>query len=387
MKSRPNVALIVETSVIYGRQILQGISRYMRSVGGWSVFLDERELLAPPPDWLLDWDGDGVICRSTTPELAERLRNRGLPLVDMNDRFGPLGSPRISSDMYAIGRMAAEHLLERGFRNIAFCGFQGELWSEQRMAGAVQVIGGQGRFHKPFETPFGGLRERRWQDERDCIAEWLRELPRPLGVIACNDQRGHHVLEACRVLGVATPEEVAVVGVDNAETVCDLCDPPLSSVVPDAERVGYEAAALLDRLMAGSVRQFEDRLIAPKGVVTRQSTDVTAIADPAIARAVQFIRMQACAGIGVDDVLASIPISRSVLERGFRKHLGHSPHDEIRRARLKRVKQLLSETDWPLERVASAAGYKHPEYLIVQFKRVVGMTPNAWRRSAVAATT
>jgi LacI family transcriptional regulator len=372
MKPRPNVALIVETAVVYGRQILHGIARYMRACDGWSVFLDERELLAPPPDWLLDWDGAGVICRPTTPALAGRLRARGLAVVDLNDRHGYLGLPRISSDMRAVGRMAAEHLLERGFRNIAFCGFGGEIWSQERLEGVEE----------PFVSPFAGLREHTWQEERDRIAAWLRPLPRPLGVVACNDVRGHHVLDACRVLGLAVPDEVAVVGVDNAETFCELCDPPLSSVVPDAERVGFEAAALLDRLMAGAAPQGEDLLVPPTGVITRQSSDVVAVDDPTIARAVHLIRRQACAGIGVDDVLAGLPVSRSVLERGFRRHLGHSPHEEIRRVRLKRVKQLLTETDWPLERIAAAAGYEHPEYMMVQFKREVGMTPTEWRRSA-----
>ncbi|BDI32799.1 XylR family transcriptional regulator [Capsulimonas corticalis] len=380
MKSRPNVALIVETSVVYGRQILHGISRYMRARGGWSVFLDERELLAPPPDWLLDWDGDGVICRPTTPALAERLRARGLAVVDLNDRYGNLGAPRIRSDMRAIGRMAAEHLLERGFRHIAFCGFRGEVWSQERFLGVEAAVLGRGELHESFESPFEGLREHRWQEERDKIAEWLRGLPRPLGVVACNDVRGHHVLDACRVLGLAAPEEVAVIGVDNAETFCDLCDPPLSSVVPDAERVGFEAAALLDRLMAGDAPPDEDRLLSPIGVVTRQSTDIMAVDDPAIARAIHFIRREACSGIGVDDVLAALPVSRSALERGFRRHLGHSPHEEIRRVRLKRVQQLLRETDWPLERIAEAAGYEYPEYMMVQFKRELGKTPTEWRR-------
>ena len=382
MKSRPNVALIVETSVVYGRQILHGIARYMRATGGWSVFLDERELLAPPPDWLLDWDGDGVICRPTTPALAERLRARGLPVVDLNDRYGGLGIPRIASDMRAIGRMAAEHLLERGFRNLAFCGFHGELWSIERLAGVEDAVREQGQLHATFESPIAGLREHSWQEERDRIAAWLRTLPRPLGVVACNDVRGHHVLDACRVLGLAVPEEVAVIGIDNAETFCELCDPPLSSVVPGAERVGFEAAALLDRLMSNATSAVEDRLIPPTGVITRQSSDIVAVDDPAIARAVHFIRERACAGIGVDDVLAGLPVSRSALERGFRRYLGHSPHEEIRRVRLGRVQQLLAETDWTLERIAAVAGYEHPEYMMVQFKREVGMTPSEWRRSS-----
>ena len=137
MRSRPNVALIVETSVVYGRQILHGISQYLRTQEGWSVFLDERELLAPPPDWIRNWNGDGVICRPTTPELAEALRRLDLSVVDLNDRYGDLGIPHIGSDMPAIGAMAANHLLERGFQNIAYCGFQNEVWSADRLGRCV----------------------------------------------------------------------------------------------------------------------------------------------------------------------------------------------------------------------------------------------------------
>jgi len=249
----PNVALIVETAVVYGREILHGISQYLRTQRRWSVFLDERELLAPPPDWLMTWDGDGVICRPTTPALAEALRRRRLAVVDLNDRYGDLGLPHIGSDMAAIGRMAAEHLLERGFRHIAYAGFD-EAWSEERQAGAEAAIRDVrgATLTSIFTSPAQGLREYSWQEERDRIAAWIQSLPRPLGIVACNDVRGHHVLDACRMLDLAVPETVAVIGVDNAETFCELCDPPLSSVIPDAARIGYEAAALLDQLMAGA---------------------------------------------------------------------------------------------------------------------------------------
>ena len=379
MKSRPNVSLIIETAGVYGRQILHGVSRYLRTHGGWSIFLDERELLAPPPDWLADWDGDGVICRPTTPALANALLARGISVVDLNDRYGYLGLPHIGSDMAAIGRLAVEHLHERGFRNLAFCGFSDAAWSRERLAG-VEAACANGNFFSAFNSPFAGLREHIWQEERDQICNWLRTLPRPLGVVACNDVRGYHVLDACRVLGVAVPEEIAVIGVDNAETFCELCDPPLSSVVPDAERIGYEAAWLLARLMEKLPPPTESLWIPPSGVVTRQSTDVLAVEDPTIARAVHFIREHACDGISVTDVLQRQPVSRSVLERGFRKHLGRSPQEEIRRVRLRRVKQLLRETDWTLDRIAEVTGFDHPESMMVQFKRVVGQTPSEWRR-------
>lgn len=372
---RPHVALIVETSVVYGREILKGISRYLGSHGRWSIFLDERELNAPAPDWLLDWTGNGVICRSTTPDLARGLLERGVAVVDLNDRYGDLGLPRIASDMEGIGRLAAEHLLERGFRHIAYCGFENEAWCESRSEGLRQAVAPI----SVLRTPWKGLREHAWQEERDLITQWLASLPRPLGVVACNDVRGLHVLDACRALGESVPEQVAVIGVDNADTFCTLCDPPLSSVVPDAERIGYEAATLLDSLMKGAAPPRGTLLVPPIGVVTRQSTESVAIDDPIVALAARFIRENSHSGIGVDDVLSRLPISRSTLERRFRASLGRSPHEEIQRARLKRVKVLLKETDWPLARIADDAGFEHSEYMMVQFKRETGLTPTQWR--------
>ena len=376
---RRSVALIVETSVVYGRQILHGIARYLKTHAGWSVFLEERELRMPPPDWLSHWQGDGVICRSTTSEWARIFRRRGLPVVDLNDLHLDLGLPRVASDMRAIGRLGAEHLRERGFRHLAFCGFSRETWSEQRREGFVEAARGAAA-GSVYESPWAGLREHPWEEERNQIARWLQSLPRPVGIMACNDVRGQHVLDACGHLGAHVPDEVAVVGVDNAATFCELCNPPLSSVVPNAEGIGFEAAELLDRLMAGRAAPQKNLLVEPLGVVTRQSSDVFAVEDPLVARAVRFIREQACQGIKVADVLGEVRCSRSVLERRFREHLDHSPQEELRAVQLRRVKELLLETDWTLPRIAEAAGIEHPEYLSVIFKRETGQTPGQFRQ-------
>jgi LacI family transcriptional regulator len=372
---RKNVALIVETSGVYGREILKGIARFRNTHDPWSVYLDERELNTPPPEWLLDWDGDGVICRSTTPELAEGLRSKGLAVVDLNDRHGDLGFPRVSSDMVAIGKTAAWHLLDRDFSSIAYCGFEGEPWCDSRLAGLQEVVTPV----SVFRTSWRGLREHAWKEEQNLICEWLRDLPRPLGVIACNDIRGHHVLDACKTLGLSVPEEVAVIGVDNASTFCALCDPPLSSVVPDAEGIGYRAATLLDQAMRGIPIETSTISMGPKGVVVRESTDSVAISDPVVARACRFIRENSSQGIGVQHVLSWVGVSRSTLERRFRSALGCSPHDEMIRSRIARVKVLLRDTHRSIRQIAEDAGFEHPEYLMVQFKRETGKTPTQWR--------
>jgi LacI family transcriptional regulator len=384
MKNRLHVALNIGTADAYGRQLLQGISRYACAHDNWSVFFRERALWTPPPEWLQSInDVDGLICRAMTPDFAEAILHNGLPTVDLNARHGYLGVPRVASDMEATGRMAARHLQERGFRFLAFCGFSDLLWSTERQRGVEQAAPGQ--FCGAFNSLSEDLWERPWEVERDEIGKWLQTMPRPLGLVACNDERGYHVLEACRLLNIGVPEEIAVVGVDNSETFCKLCVPPLSSVLPNAEAIGYEAAALLDRLMQGETVSETNRLIPPSDVITRQSSDTVSIEDPDVALAVRFIRENACKGITVSDVLDKTTLSRSALDRNFQRLLGHSPHDEIQRIRLNRVKQLLVETDWALERIADMTGFGHAEYMMVLFKRVTGKTPTHWRQEAQIA--
>ena len=378
----PHVALIVETSIHYGRQILRGVTRYLQSHRPWSVFLEQRELWTSPPNWLRRWKGDGVICRKTTPQLAKMLAKAGIPLVDLNDCSRASGAPQIVADDIAIGVLAADHLLERGFTRFAFCGFHDQVWSNGRKKGFFQRLEGRGFACQLWESIWIGPQARAWEREQGQIADWLKSLRRPIGLMACNDMRGQHVLDACQRLDFSVPEEIAVIGVDDDAVMCNLCRPPLSSVVPNAERVGYEAAAMLERLMSGEPPVKAPVLIEPLGVRTRQSSDVLAIDDPSVASALRFIRERAFNGCSMKDVIRHAAMSRSVLERKFREYLGHSPQAEIRSIQLKRVKELLAESDLPLNEIATLAGYAHPEYMSVVFKRTTGQTPGQFRASA-----
>jgi LacI family transcriptional regulator len=345
------------------------------------MFLEQRELGASPPTWLRRRRWDGIISRPTDHRLAAMFRGMGVPVVDLNDQHDDLGLPRIHSDDAAIGRLAAQHLLERGFRHFAFCGFTGEPWAAGRRDGCIEMLREAGCTCVVHESYWRGPLAQEWDREQERIARWVARLPRPLGIVACNDLRGQHVLDACGRVGLAVPEEVAVIGVDDDELLCEMCDPPLSTVVPAAERIGYEAAELLDRLMAGGASPAGERKIEPLGVVTRQSTDVLAIPDTDVAAAVRFIREHACEGIRVADVLRHVPLSRSLLERRFRRFLGRSPQAEIRLVQVKRISQLLTETDLPLRAIAELSGFEHVEYLSVVFKRLTGHSPGGYRQS------
>ncbi len=378
----PHVAFIVETSMAYGREILRGVAQYLRENGPWTVYLEQRSLEDPRAPWLRDWDGDGIISR-LSPRLARLILETGIPTVDLDDQTPSSRLPTVQSDHQAIGALAAEHLLERGFAQFAFFGYPQFEWSRLNRDGFAARVRDAG--YPCHEYGLGqrvtwGHQQPSWEAEVDGASRWVAALPKPLGLMACNDFRGVQALDACRRAGVAVPEQVAVIGVDNETVACELAYPPLSSVIPDCRRIGYEAAGLLDLLMRGEGPEGPAPAVPPLGVATRQSTDVTAIADPSVAAAMRFIRERACDGIGVDEVLEHVPVSRSVLQRRFRAVSGRTIHDAIAGVRLQRVKQLLIETDLPLSAIAARAGFSHVEYMSTAFRQATGSAPGAYRR-------
>ena len=375
-----HVALIIETSSIYGRDLLAGIVRFMRMHDEWSVFLEQRDLRKKPPAWLGKWNGDGIISRATTPDLVKMVAKTGVPLVELTDRWEDSGLLQVRSDDTAIGKMAAEHLLERGFQNFGFCGFTGEAWSQRRQEGFVDTLRAAGFDCDIYNSPWHGPSVRSWEDVQRRLTNWLKQSPRPFAIMACNDMRGQHVLDACSNAELAVPEEVAVIGVDNDELLCRICAPPMSSVIPNAEAVGFRAADLLSQIMNGKTIAQNSQLIPPIGIATRQSTDVVAIDDPDIAAALQYIRENACRGISVQEVTQNVSVSRSTLERQLRKYLGRTPQEEIRHVQVRRIQELLLTTELSIERISALCGFKHPEYMHVVFKRLTKITPGEFRQ-------
>jgi LacI family transcriptional regulator len=379
----PQVALMIETSTAYGRAILKGVSQYICEHEPWNVYFEQRSLQDPPPPWLDQWGGDGIISRASTPKSARRVLRTGIPIVDLNDQVTNLGLPQIHSDHAAIARMAAAHLMDRGFRHFAYFGFPVFEWSVRRSEAFAHYVRAAGyTFHENPITPRAswGHQQASWQEEITGVAAWVKNLPKPLGMFAGNDTRGKQLLDSCRLARVAVPEEVAVIGVDNEKLACEMALPPLSSVIPDAFRVGYEGAAMLALLMRGCPASEPLLYIPPLGVATRQSTDVTAIQDPRVASAMSFIREHACEGIGVEDVLDHVLVSRSVLQHLFRQVLDKTILNAITDVRLQRVKQLLAETNMPLTAIAQRTGFSYDSYLSILFKQKTGRTPSSYRR-------
>jgi len=219
----------------------------------------------------------------------------------------------------------------------------------------------------------------RGSDDDAVIERWLERLPKPLALFACYDIRGRQALDACRRAGIAVPDEVAVLGVDDDELLCSLSSPPLSSVIPDSRGAGRLAAVLLERLMQGEALEAEEWLLPPLGIATRQSSDVLAIDDQLVVAAVRLVRDRACKGIKVQDIVRELGTSRRILDHRFAAHVGHTPHEEIARQQFRRVEQLLAETDLPVTKIAERCGFRHAEYMTVAFTRRHGMPPSRWR--------
>ncbi len=377
---RRSVALLIETSNAYARGLLEGIVSYTRAHDSWSIYLPEQERGARPPDWLADSLIDGIIARIETAEIAAAVGNRMVPIVDVSAARRVPGIPWVETDDAEIARLAVEHLLERGFRSLAYCGEPDFNWSEWRREHFERIAAEHGSSCRVFQSVPRSSPQYSLQAEQKRMAAWLRRLPKPTGVLACYDIKAQQLLDVCRGIDIAVPEELAVLGVDDDALLCNLCDPPLSSIAPDAHKTGYTAASLLDQLMSGTAPPDEKFLIPPLGIETRQSTDTLAVDDPDVAAALHYIRENACLGINVDDVVKQSNLSRRVLESRFSKLLGRTPHTEITRLRIERIKRLLVETDQPLTAIAARTGYRHVEYLTVAFGKSVGMSPSAYRR-------
>lgn len=376
---RRSVALLIESSNAYARGLLQGIIAYQQQHDAWSIYLPEQDRGASPPKWIRNWKGDGVIARIETEEIAKVVRQIGIPVVDVSAARQLKNIPWVETDDRLVARLAADHLIERGFRNLAFCGDPSFNWSIWRRDHFVEAVQSRGLECKVFDAVSRESPAYSWPREKRRLASWIRDLEKPVGLMASYDIAARQVLDACRELEIMVPEEIAVIGVDDDPIVCNLAFPSLTSVIPDAAGAGYRAAELLEQMMLGEVPQAESHLLAPLGISTRQSTDIFAVEDPEIRRAAKLIREQACAGITVIDVLREISLSRRVFESRFRKATGQTPHEAILSQRLKRVEQLLRESDLSLEAIASKTGFEHPEYMSVAFRKHFRIPPGKYR--------
>jgi LacI family transcriptional regulator len=381
------VAIIVETSRQYGRELLRGIIQYQNEVTQWSICCQPHGYGDPPPAWLEHWRGEGILARIIDRRMAEAVLRKRLPTVDLRAFCPSLGIPRIDMANAEIANMAFAHLRDCGFRQFGFCGLPPgqNPWLDERCRAFQKVCHEGGAECHVCLGRRGQDRHASLKDERTRFSRWLSKLPKPIGIMAANDDHGQQLLDACQIMKIRVPDQVAVVGVNNDEFLCNLSHPPLSSIDVDLHGVGYRAAAMLDRLMNGS--EVADPLIPclPRRVVPRASTDIRMFGDPDFEAALSYIRRRACGNITVADVAGYLNISRRALERRFQAYLGRSPNNEIVQVRLERAKQLLAETDLTVGDIAGRSGFATASYLCQLFRQRIGVSPAEFRGRAQAS--
>ncbi len=379
------VILLTEGTSSYARGLLHGVSEYSRHYGPWTFF---RESITPfyrqsnqtkALSRIKNWGGEGVIARVSEPNILQKIVDLGLPLITTDDNIEFPGIPRIVSDYEETGKLAAQHLLNRGFSQFAFCGFDNLLWSRLRYKSFRNEIKKDGYDSFIFVSP-RATKGHIWEKEQPKIIKWLKSLPKPIGVMASNDDRGQQIIECCRIAGIYVPEQVAVIGVDNDVLLCDLSNPRLSSVAIDTRRAGYLAAERLDKLMAKKKVKSGKIIARATHIETRQSTDTYAIDSPEVVEALHYITQNAKNPIQVDDVAKEVSLSRRILFDKFHKYLGRSVHQEIKRVRIEHIARMLIETDLTIYQIALAFHFTSIEHIARYFRQEKGMAPKEYRK-------
>lgn len=381
MARHHRIAILMGQDLGYCRHVLTGIQAYAASKPGWT-FRDS------PPDIrlinpMLDWKPDGIIAHLFDRKLAKALEKLNIPVVNTTSTLPDNPFPLVEVDHDKVGSMAATHFLERGFQNFGFLGNDWSGFSKGREGGFRDELARHGfkvdSCYAEFLPRLSSASS--WQELDKRILKWLKKLPKPAAILASNDIPAKELMHACRHLELEVPSEVSILGVDNDEIECHLASPPLSSIELPAQRIGHEAARMLDLLIHNRPLEQPYRFLPPTRVVTRQSTDTVAVDDSQVASAITFIRRHALEGINVSDVVKDIPLSRRSLERRFHSVIGHSILRDIRMTRIEHVKALLARTDLSMPLIAERTGFSTAAHMCHVFRQFTNQSPSAYRRS------
>lgn len=392
MADPKQILLLVETSRVFGRDVIQGISRYAKERANWLFHFEDRGINEGLPPSLDNWHGDGIIARSPTRPLAKAIGELQCPVVELLGD-GKVQSAEVRTDEKRTAELAVDHLLKQGFEHLAFYSFANSWWSDARRDAFAETVEIRGCSHNVFPGAYKGsnLPYPTWrQTFEKPLVQWIDRLPKPVGIWAVGDSQAIRVLEACRSLNLRVPAEVGILGTANEDVVCSMLSPSLSSIDLNAIEVGYKAAALLDaKMRKNEAKSKRSRrcskvkttpvFVPPSGVIMRESTNRMAVIDPEIDEAIKIIERSAIYGLTVDQLAEELLLSRSTLERRFRQYFKCSPSQEINHIRVERAKGFLRETAWPIKLISEKTGFDLPENFVRYFKRLVGETPRQYR--------
>jgi len=375
------VAILIETTRTYTRELLAGVSRYIHRHSSWSTFIELRALESSIPPWLENWDGDGILARTHSAEMADAIAATGLPSVELRSSNFNRDAPFVGMDNDKIGQLVADHFLNRGYRRFAVYTLDTESFFRERVRKFVSYLKDEAGAECAQLPSQGESSPDDWEAHQAELIEWLNTLEKPVGIFATNDQLGTRLLDACQRAGIAVPDSVAVVGCENETTLCNFSSPTLTSVRFDGETVGYRAAEMLDEMMRkGVCRKLGKILIAPKGIEIRASSDQFVIEDFIVLRAVRLIREQAFSGITVAEICDKLNVSRSTLERRMQATLKRGAKAELLRVRFAEVDRLLKNTDLTIEAIAERTGFAYPHYLQTAYRERFGISPGQLRK-------
>jgi LacI family transcriptional regulator len=361
---------------------IAGVLRYATEHScNWSYITAPESLALSLLD-LRGWKGDGIIAAINTTAEAACVKQLNIPIINISGTLPKTPVPRVSLDNGLVGKLAAEHLIERGFREFAYFGLCDVAYSAVRQrAFEARLVAAGFQSLALLAPPTYRAKNQRWRDDQRKLVKWLASLPTPIGLFAVTDYRAQQALDACRQMGVRVPQQVAVVGVDNEEVICAHVQPPLSSVARNNQQEGYHAAAMLDRLIHGKEVETIEEMIPPLGVIARESTDTVAFKDARLCAAIEYLNKHIEDPLGVQQLASHVGVSRRWMEYAFRDALGESPYQYIRNRRLKLAQQLLEEEPTvKIYQVARRTGFTSAKQLSMAFGQEFGVSPREYQR-------
>lgn len=377
------VILLTDFSEEYAKRLLKGIVQYSKEHQPWVLCrmpLSYRDLhnVEGVLEWAKRWKADGIIAQFYNSDSVNIFKEHGIVAIaqDFKSRFTEI--PNITGAHHLAGKIGADYFIKRGFKNFAFYGFRNIVWSQERFEGFRDELDRCDMGDKLFEYQNEGFREL-WYYESNPLVEWLQTLPKPVAMMACDDNNAHHIIEVCRQLKINIPEDISLLGVDNDEAVCTLSDPPLSSLDQAVENGGYEAAQLIDRLIKNPDAQYEDIVVYPTHVITRQSTDIYSTNDKYIATVLKHIQQHSNEKLNISEMTQLVPLSRRLLEERFKQVTGSPIYTYIMNLRVDKFAQELLQNNHPIVDIASEHGFSDYKNVARAFKQIKGCTPSEFR--------